>query len=240
MIYFANASSPRIREAMRAGRVGMIATPAEGRDPADYPHWCADNGCFGRGYPGDAGWVEWLRSHAAHADRCWFATAPDVVGDAAATLARSVPWLPVIRQLGYPAALVAQNGLEEDAVPWESIDVLFLGGGLECPAHGYVAAPRTVGARAPGQRGGAHPRHYCPDCGLELAEWKLGAAAAALTAAAVARGKRVHMGRVNSRRRMQAAADMGCASCDGTFLAFGPERNLPQLLAWTVQPTLFG
>ena len=42
------------------------------------------------------------------------------VGDAAATLTRSAPMLPRIRALGYPAALVAQDGLEHLAVPWDA------------------------------------------------------------------------------------------------------------------------
>jgi hypothetical protein len=54
-----------------------------------------------------------------------------VVGDAAATLARSVPFLPKIRELGYPAALVAQDGLEDLEVPWDEFDVLFIGGSTD-------------------------------------------------------------------------------------------------------------
>lgn len=128
MIYLANASSEPVRVAMREGRIGMIATPAEGRSPADYPVWAADNGCFGKGYPGDGSWLAWLTRHAEHAPRALFATAPDVVGDAAATFTRSLPHLPVIRELGYPAALVAQDGLEHLPVPWDAFDVLFIGG----------------------------------------------------------------------------------------------------------------
>lgn len=39
----------------------------------------------------------------------------------------------------------------------------------------------------------------------------------------------VHMGRVNSARRMSLAARMGCASADGTFLAFGADANIHRL-----------
>lgn len=128
MIYFANASSPSVRAAMHRGQVGMMCTPAEGRDPADYPIWAADNGCFGKGYPGDKGYLAWLRKHAPHARRCRFATAPDVVGDAAATILRSHPFFAPIRALGYPVALVAQDGISATEVPWSEFDVLFLGG----------------------------------------------------------------------------------------------------------------
>ncbi|WP_207925847.1 hypothetical protein [Actinocrispum wychmicini] len=113
---------------MRTGEIGQICTPAEGRAPLDGVLWGADNGCFGKGYPGPAGWRAWLSRHAVHAERCLWATAPDVLGDAAATLDRSRPHLPAICALGYPAALVAQDGLEHLTVPWADFDVLFLGG----------------------------------------------------------------------------------------------------------------
>ena len=40
------------------------------------------------------------------------------------------------------------------------------------------------------------------------------------------------MGRVNSERRYRYAADIGCDSADGTYLTFGPDQNLPRLMAW--------
>lgn len=128
MLYLGNASSPAVRDAMASGEIGMMVTPAEGRSPAAARVWAADNGCFGVGYPGDKALTAWLARLRPHSDRCLFATAPDVVADAAATLLRSEPHLPVIRRLGYPAALVAQDGLEHLRVPWPEFDVLFLGG----------------------------------------------------------------------------------------------------------------
>jgi hypothetical protein len=129
MLYLANACSPAIRAAMTTGglRLGQMCTPAEGRAPLPGVAWAADNGCYGNGWPGERRWLRWLEQHAVHAGRCLFATAPDVVGDAEATLDRSIRWLAVIRELGYPAALVAQDGLEDLPVPWTRIDVLFLG-----------------------------------------------------------------------------------------------------------------
>lgn len=46
--------------------------------------------------------------------------------------------------------------------------------------------------------------------------WKLGPSAEALALAAKRRGKWVHMGRVNSARRIRYAASIGCDSVDGT------------------------
>lgn len=44
-----------------------------------------------------------------------------------------------------------------------------------------------------------------------------------------AKGKRTHMGRVNTLRRMRLAEREGYDTVDGTFLAFGPDVNLPRL-----------
>lgn len=77
-------------------------------------------------------------------------------------------------------------------------------------------------------------------------EWKLSHHAAACVAAAKARGMWVHMGRVNSERRLRIAASWGVDSADGTFLTFGPDKNLPRLLGWldrlsgSVQCSIFG
>lgn len=52
----------------------------------------------------------------------------------------------------------------------------------------------------------------------------------------------VHMGRVNSLRRMEIAKSWGCDSVDGTYLAFGPDVNTPKLIKMVVmvnQPKLF-
>lgn len=193
MLYLGNASSPAVRDAMATGEIGMMVTPAEGRSPAAARVWAADNGCFGVGYPGDKAWTAWLARLRPHTGRCLFATAPDVVADAAATLLRSAPHLPVIRRLGYPAALVAQDGLERLRVPWPEFDVLFLGGSTS---------------------------------------WKLGPAAATLTAQALTRGKAVHMGRVNSARRWDHAQRIGCGSVDGTCLTYAPDANLERIRRW--------
>lgn len=73
-------------------------------------------------------------------------------------------------------------------------------------------------------------------------EWKLSAHARRVASEAHRRRMWVHMGRVNSRRRMQYARDIGCHSVDGTYLAFAPDENLPKLLRWidaVSSPSLF-
>ena len=191
--YYANPTVQRVIDVMLAGKLGFISTPAQGNKRPPGVRWCADNGCYGKGYPGDVAWFGWLESQMADAGSCAFATAPDAVGDATATLARSGPWLSRVRSLGYPVALVAQDGLESLPVPWDDFDVLFIGG---------------------------------------TTTWKLGSGPRSLVQVAAARGMPVHMGRVNSLRRLRYAVDIGCTSADGTYLTFGPDTNLPKLLRW--------
>jgi hypothetical protein len=128
MLYLISPSTPALRHMIRVGEVGAIVTPATGYRVNGLPVWAADNGCFSSGYPGDEAFARWLERHTEHAGRCLFAVAPDVVGDAVATLERSRPWLPVIRSMGYPVAFVLQNGQEHRPVPWDDIDAVFIGG----------------------------------------------------------------------------------------------------------------
>lgn len=203
MIYLANPSTPAIRSAIAGRRLAAIMSPAQGnRLPPPPALFALDNGCGpgkdgqpGTGYPGDRAYLELLsRMSARGRERCLFAVAPDVLGDAAATIERSARFVYKIRGwFGLPVALVAQDGLEGLDVPWTWFDVLFIGGSTA---------------------------------------WKLGPAARSLTAEAKARGKRVHMGRVNSLRRLRYAEAIGCDSADGTFLTYGPSVNLPVVLGW--------
>lgn len=193
MLYFATASTEPVRSTMRNGGLGQIVTPAAGNRLVAGVRWIADNSVFGNKYPGDSAFLAWLaaRSHAAR--DCAFVVAPDVVCDATATLARSVPLLAPIRALGFPVAYVAQNGAEPLSLPWDQFDALFIGG---------------------------------DDA------FKLGFDAHVLARMAKRLGKWVHMGRVNSRKRLAYADSIGCDSCDGTYIAFGPTKNLARMIRW--------
>ena len=177
--------------AARHPSLGFLLTPDMGnRIPDDAPV-AADNACFSNpeGYS-DERYLAYLSKIIP--SRWLFAPAPDVVGDHAATVARSRPMLRRIRAAGVKVALCAQDGWSEGTTPWDEFDVLFIGGTTEFKFRGGREAVRC----------------------------------------AKARGKWVHMGRVNSEQRLRAAASIGCDSADGTFLRFGPDVNTPRLLAW--------
>jgi hypothetical protein len=63
-------------------------------------------------------------------------------------------------------------------------------------------------------------------------KWKLSGAVSNLCQAGKKRKCSIHIGRVNSFQRIKAITAIGADTCDGTFLAFGPDKNIPKLLAW--------
>lgn len=125
--YLSGSVPPAARHLLDSGTIGFMSSPNIGNRVQAGWIWAADNGCFSN-YPGDLRWFSWLADNADKAAACLFAVAPDVVGDHAATLKRSLPWLSRIRALGYPVAFVGQNGATVDNVPWDAFDVLFIGG----------------------------------------------------------------------------------------------------------------
>lgn len=58
---------------------------------------------------------------------CLFVTCPDIVGSAQRTIElfnRRRLWIPD----GWPVAMVAQDGVENIEIPWDSMDAIFIGG----------------------------------------------------------------------------------------------------------------
>lgn len=200
MIYLSGTSNADVRRAaLTCDRLGLIVQPGSygTLEVAHFTYWAADNGCFSQGESFNAeAWLRWLDNLPRRG--CLFAVAPDVLGDFEATLERSAPYLPLLREMGFKAAFVAQNGWDSGRVDWDSFDCLFVGG---------------------------DDAFKMSDRAFRLAE------------EARARGKWAHMGRCNTKGRLRAAT-WQYDSADGTFVAFGPDNNLPILLRWLSEPHL--
>lgn len=63
-------------------------------------------------------------------------------------------------------------------------------------------------------------------------EWKLSQRTRRLVEEAKGQGKWVHMGRVNSLKRLQRAALWGCDSADGTYVRFRPDVYVRTVKRW--------
>jgi hypothetical protein len=108
--------------------VGVLLVPAARTERTFGRSWAVDNGAFS-GF--DAGAFVELLGKVRGRPGCQFVAAPDVVADARETLRLYALWAPMIRALGFPVALVAQDGLTVRQTPWTAIDALFIGGSTD-------------------------------------------------------------------------------------------------------------
>ena len=209
--YITGKHNDRIEaRAVARGDIGILVTPNSSHSvevARRYPFFAIDNGVFGKkGFNADQ-FNRLLDKLNPNEPRLLFVVAPDVVGDAEATLARFPEWEKRIHERGLPVALAAQDGLEDrfDQVPWDNVDVLFIGGSDEWKIGQFKDADRRR-------------------------RWER------LMGEAHSRGIPIHMGRVNSNLRLTGhAIDVGASTADGTMLAFAPDENLRQLEGWLDQ-----
>ena len=105
--------------------VEQLHTPLNGfRVYDETARFAIDNGAYAR-FDADR-FAALLGKHESRADLCRFVAAPDVVGDARRTIEVFHLW--ESRLVGWPVALVAQNGQEDLPIPWNSIKAVFIGG----------------------------------------------------------------------------------------------------------------
>lgn len=63
-------------------------------------------------------------------------------------------------------------------------------------------------------------------------EYKLGPVVRKIVQWAISEGKPVHMGRVNTEKRIRYAVEIGCTSCDGSGFSQWPDKRIPLGLKW--------
>ncbi len=140
MILLVSGATRTVRARAGSGRLGHLLTPRNGNSVdgllATGLPVAADNSAFS-GF--DAAAFRRMLGRLRGRPVLWVC-APDVVGDAAATLALFDTWEVEIRAHGLPVALVAQDGLEGLEVPWGRVDALFIGGSTAWKLGPHAAA----------------------------------------------------------------------------------------------------
>lgn len=135
ILYLATPNTMDVKNAIAAGKLGAMLTPdswkqVNERVSCRFPWVGLDNGCFSDQWDHDK-WLAWLEGMRPRIPECLFAVVPDVVADHEATLDRWGKYAQVVKDLGFPAAFVLQDGASRATVPWDEIDALFIGGSTE-------------------------------------------------------------------------------------------------------------
>lgn len=131
--------------------IGEATQPRE-MPPRRSP-WFLDNGAFlawkrGTSFDHDAFRAAVTAACAHHTAPDWIVV-PDVVADADATIALAREYVPALRPLRFPLAIVVQDGMTPETFPlWSEADVIFVGGSLAwklAHAHEWCRAARERG-----------------------------------------------------------------------------------------------
>lgn len=119
--------------------VEQLFTPLT-RYRAQFPaeRFAIDNGAFSK--LNTQAFRSLLQRESARKDLCRFVAVPDVVGSARRTLEVFEHWYTDRDLIGWPLALVAQDGQEDLALPWRDIQAVFIGGSTEWKLSRHAAA----------------------------------------------------------------------------------------------------
>jgi hypothetical protein len=125
VLILVSGTTRTLRRLAPGGGLGQLLTPASNNRLIDGLPWAADNGAFaGLDVPR----FRRLLARITGRPRCLFVACPDVVADAAATLASWRVWREEVAATGQPVAFVGQDGLALGAVPWADMGAYFVGG----------------------------------------------------------------------------------------------------------------
>ncbi len=214
--------------------VGLMLQPGSGLrcKASRYRVWAADNGSFSLGHRFDAdAWFRWVRTLPRPKVR-WGCHGLDFESRRMASGAGAPEWRGCL-------FVVAPDVLADARATWARAERWF----ARVRDAGFpVALVAQDGAEAHAPMWDECDSYDALFIGGSTA-WKLSEDARGCVHEAGLLGKWVHMGRVNSRRRLRLAAAWNVDSVDGTCLAYGPGINSRRLARWLAeldqQPTLF-
>ena len=165
--------------------VGQLFTPLTRYSSVGVP-FAIDNGAFTKF--DEKAFLSLLERESDRKQECLFVAVPDIVGSAIRTLEVFMGWSWRIEQ--WPLALVAQDGIEDQPIPWSMISAIFIGGstqfkesiaaeqcvkaGLALGKHVHIGRVNTVARFMKFQEMGAHT---CDGSGVSRFDWMLDAIA---------------------------------------------------------------
>ncbi len=126
MKYLTGSTNDAIQPSLVNAGIGLMCQPGNGyhhRIEA-FPFWAADIVGMNNNNDPEKG-LDWLDRLPRTA---LFVVSPDAFPSAEESLRRGLEYAPVIREMGFPVAVVAQDGAENLHWPWEEMDCLFIGG----------------------------------------------------------------------------------------------------------------
>jgi hypothetical protein len=124
-------ASPKTLAPYRTQNLGVLSSPRRfyrASEGIEEWTWAADNDAYSKW---DEGRYRHMLDSIYGLRGCLFVTAPDVVGDATETLRRFEDWYDELVAAWQPIALVGQDGLRSEDVPWQRFDAFFVGGSTE-------------------------------------------------------------------------------------------------------------
>jgi hypothetical protein len=223
VLWLSGASSPRLETLAAAYNIGVLSTPKttyrKQLQAAVYRWTAFDNGAFTLG-----------ASHLDFAHDRWWFWANDVIRGLSAEAHSRVLFLALPDAIDVTDPKITNappkvTGYPEKTLAW---------------AARWIPHAKTLGVPLALVAGNGMEGHLdeIPWADLEWIflggddDWKLGGGARLVVKATHYHGLKVHMGRVNSGRRLRYAAELGCDSTDGTFLARAGVGGIDRVLRW--------
>lgn len=189
MLLFVSGATKTMQKHKGHPNLGAFLTPRTGNAEKTREGftWAADNAAFSN-FNEDR-FLKMLER--IQGQDCKFVACPDKVQDDVITLKLFHVWQPIIKRYNLPVALVLQDGMIADGIPYNMLDAIFIGGSNE---------------------------------------FKLGEEVRKIVKKAKEMGKWIHMGRVNSNKRLKYAYEIGCDSVDGSGYSMFPDKKIPEAL----------
>lgn len=218
---------------------GVMTSPAHKSVPLGIKEgrkWAIDNEVYTRGFDPDR-MEDALARLRPYIDTCLFVTVPDVVGDAAATIESWWRWCddPLFRH--WPLAFAAQDGIKVgDDCLYTGSDEDFTDWVMDKDINPEDDVACWEAQKEWRQQVGFFAFDWLFVGGTT--EWKMGPALEIIKAAQK-HDRPVHVGRVNSTKRMKFFQQAKVDSVDGTKAAYEPKVAYRRFLRVLAQPRLF-